>query len=115
MQKVIPRDLFNDGNLLTNYGHLYICLSKIGLQHLLINSSDDKFEILMDPSNGATSLINVSLITVTGKKVDLFRPLNSREKYSLMFMEKDDDYDVFNFEDDELKLNKILVDLLKGL
>lgn len=96
--KVIPRDLFNDGNLLTNYGHLYIALEKLNLQDLLINDveGNSNFKIGYMELSGCTYLQDVRMYTHQGDELMLYRHQNSRETYSLWFEGEDDDYEVFN-------------------
>lgn len=96
MNKVIPRDLFNDGNLLTNYGNLYIALEKIGKENLLRYREDHHFSIITDKSDGSTWIANVELNTPNKKSIHLFRNLNSRDSKSLWFRSKEEDYEVFN-------------------
>ena len=111
MTRVIPRDLFNDGNLLTNYGHLYIQLENKGLEHLLKDCllKEDQFKII-DDIDGNTYLDNVTLYGSDGEKIHIYRSLNSRDSLSLWFVGEDDDYEVFALNGE---LSTDLLDLLQ--
>lgn len=109
--RIIPRDLYNEGNLLTNYGHLYIALELYNLQDLLVEDlyDDEQFNIVTDELSGATYLSNVKLFTQSSDELSLFRHLNSRETYSLWFVGEDDDYEVFT------KSGKLTPNLLQAI
>lgn len=72
--RVIPRDLFNEANLLKCYGRLAL---EVDLEH-----DGGAFDIQQDPASGALHVANVRLV-VRGREVPLFRPLNSREPWPL--------------------------------
>ena len=101
--RVIPRDLFNEGNLLKCYGKLYIELEKIGMENRLIHvRPESNFEVVQDES-GFTYLNNVYMTSI-----QFYRPLNSREDWPLyaLNVETDDEYSVFDNEgnlDEEFK------------
>ena len=79
--RVIPRDLFNEANLLKCYGQLWLRLEgrrEAGLVH-----DDEAFEIAQDPADGSLSIRNVQL-EVGHEPVRLFRPLNARSPWPLM-------------------------------
>ncbi len=101
MQRTAPRDLFNDGNLLTNYGHLYICLEKEGLEeHMRHYKKEEQFEIVHNIC-GDTYVANVRIVDTEGESIEIHRPCNSREKYSLYFTDSDEEeYEVFTECDD---------------
>ena len=108
--KVVPRDLFNDANILMNFGNLYIQLEKIN-EHDLMQSNveaGDQFKINMDKSDGSTSIRGVELV-IDGNIIEVWRPLNTREKWSLWFRGEEDDYEVF---DDEGNLSVELLSLI---
>lgn len=104
-QRVIPRDLFNEGNLLKCLGNLYIQLQKIGLEdHLIFQDSEsgglDHFDISQEQLDGSTHCNNVFLVTSNGQKIELTRPLNSRQAYPLEFIFNDNEYYLFNSQGD---------------
>lgn len=80
--RVIPRDLFNEGNLLKCYGQLYLNLEKMGMEDCLVYEDGGPFQVIQDQSDGSTYLSNVRLI-VRGEVIPLRRPLNSRDPYPL--------------------------------
>jgi hypothetical protein len=97
--RVIPRDLFNEANLLKCLGQLYLKLEILGRESMLEDQieADEPFVVDQDPSSGATFCANVCLV-VDGNSVPLFRPYNSRDAYPLR-AQLGDDYDVPVFEE----------------
>jgi hypothetical protein len=96
--RVIPRDLFNEGDLLKCYGQLYLELEKLRLEECLEHHADkDQFRIRQNPEDGSLTIGNVILI-VRGKQVHLSRPLNARAKYPLWASVDDHEYRVFDAE-----------------
>lgn len=98
--RVIPRDLFNEANLLKCYGQIYINLERISLDDVALHYDDeengDQFNIAQDESNGGLFITNVHLI-VNQVKQKLYRPLNSRDPFPLYLTdENDEDISVFN-------------------
>lgn len=96
--RVIPRDLFNEGNLLKCYGQLYLNLEKMGLQDCLAYTDGGAFNVVQDDSDGSIYLLNVHLI-VRGELIPLRRPLNSRDSYPLYAYVDDDDDPIQVFTD----------------
>lgn len=97
-RRVIPRDLFNEGNLLKCYGRLYLELEKLGLQDYLVHRADDDvFRVRQNEADGSLTLQNVILV-VRGHQITLRRPLNSRSPYPLWatINEDADELQVFN-------------------
>lgn len=84
--RVIPRDLFNEANLLKCYGQLYLQLERLNLPDVSLDFEDEgvaqPFEIDQDPHDGSLYFENVRL-SVRGELQILFRPLNSREPWPL--------------------------------
>lgn len=81
--RVIPRDLFNEADLLKCYGQLYINLDYLGMAECLLHMHPHQpFYIYQDPSDGSLTLENVKLI-IRGALCHTSRPLNSREPYPL--------------------------------
>jgi hypothetical protein len=104
--RVIPRDLFNEANLLKCYGHIYIELEKLPADsraELVENfGQGEPFKIEQDV-NGCLSIGNVALI-VHGDRCWLSRPLNSRDAWPLWIEgtdsqgELDEPFEVFDSE-----------------
>lgn len=86
--RVIPRDLFNEGDLLKCLGRLWLVLDQVPAYHATLDHVVcDRFEIVQDPSDGSISCSSIAL-QVRGPdhqwfRADLFRPLNSREAWPL--------------------------------
>lgn len=84
--RVIPRDLFNEADLLKCYGRLWILLdenrghvAELGEQEQLPGAP---FEIWQDESDGSLTVVNVPL-RVRGVDWQLCRPLNARAAWPL--------------------------------
>lgn len=91
----IPRDLFNEANLQKCLATASINAETTPGVEVEFLSSDgyDSFDIYMNEDDGSLRIRNV-VVQVHGEIVDVFRPLNSREAYPLLFtIEKDGDYD----------------------
>lgn len=104
--RVVPRDLFNESNLLKCYGGLYIKLDDMGIGGVALVESEPgaPFRIVQDPSDGSLFVENVNLY-VRGKCVHLYRPLNSREPWPL-YVELSDRFDVLPVFDDDGNLTE---------
>lgn len=82
-RRVIPRDLFNEANLLKCYGQLWLELEKLGLQDYLDHhATDEQFRIRQSSADGSLTIQNVILV-VRGRMIHLRRPLNARSPYPL--------------------------------
>jgi hypothetical protein len=90
--RVIPRDLFNEANLLKCYGQLYLRLESLGIERAYLEHDGDAFEVVQD-ADGALSLANVTLYIDDEPQI-LFRPLNSRQPFPL-YLRADEDIAVF--------------------
>lgn len=94
--RVIPRDLFNESNLLKCYGQIYLNLERVRADAHLDGGYDaSPFEVLQN-EDGETWLGNIALI-VRGYELTLRRPLNSRESWPLWaYPDEDTEIPVFN-------------------
>lgn len=98
-RRVLPRDLFNEGNLLTNIGRLWILLDEtLGHKASIIEEDVDHFDIVQNQATGGLTVRNLTLM-INGNRYYIERPMNSREKWPLIVTEKEDDYD---FEEVEI-------------
>ena len=89
-RRVIPRDLFNEANLLKCYGQIYLNLERVhGVNAELINDGE-AFAVVQDESSGSLTLENVRLL-INGEEQKLHRPLNTREPWSLYLTDPDDE------------------------
>ena len=85
----IPRDLFNEANLLKCYGKLYIELEKLNSNNVeMVYENGKPFQISQDSSDGSLSIGNIFL-KVKGSKYYPSRPLNSREPWPLYIITPD--------------------------
>lgn len=101
--RVIPRDLFNEANLLKCYGQIYLNLERVRADAELVEddslSSGKPFHITQDV-DGNLTITNVFL-RVRGVRMPLRRPLNSREPWPLVMLYEhpagdEDELPVFN-------------------
>ena len=79
--RVIPRDLFNEANLLKCLGQLYIqteCYEHADV----VYTDDEPFDIWQCPHSGNLHCGNVTL-KIKGRSYDCYRPLTSRDPYPL--------------------------------
>lgn len=93
--RVIPRDLFNEGNLLKCYGRVYINLETLNVGDVTLEHDGEAFDIVQCPDDGSLHVDNVRLV-VRGVAFRMFRPLNSREAWPLYVLDGDDECEVFN-------------------
>lgn len=90
-RRVIPRDLFNEANLLKCYGQLWLALEYKGHQAVLHHTrTTQDFGVMQNESDGSLTLQNVVLF-VRDEIVLLHRPLNSREPYPLYAITPEDE------------------------
>ncbi len=94
--RVIPRDLFNEANLLKCYGQLYLNLEHLGMQDCLEHTDDEQaFAVHQYQHSGGLTLSNVQLV-ISGNELDLSRPLNSRRAFPLYAEYDGETISVFN-------------------
>lgn len=95
-KRVIPRDLFNEANLLKCYGRIYICLETADAPGVELEHVGQTFDIEQDPSSGALYMANIHL-NVHGTRYRMERPLNTRESWSLSLTDSQgDEIEIFN-------------------
>ncbi len=98
--RVIPRDLFNEADLLKCLARLWIALDErrdhaASLAYVDDDAEGGAFEVEQDPSDGAITVANLPL-TVNGAPLRLYRPLNTRSAWPLWCQADDDDVRVFD-------------------
>lgn len=84
--RVIPRDLFNEANLLKCLGQLYLELERVNIPNAKLVHDHESFDVGQDSNDGSISAHNVILVT-NGVPYFLWRPLNSREPWPLYIKE----------------------------
>lgn len=109
--RVIPRDLFNEANLLKCFGKLYLCLEILDLPGISLEHGGDAFDVDQNQASGNLYLRNVRLV-VRGRYMTIERPLNSRGAWPL-YLTTDDDDEISVF-DDNGDLSKDMVSYLMG-
>lgn len=81
--RVIPRDLFNEANLLKCLARLYLMLDKLADHRASYDvESVDSFDVRQNGDDGSISVANLPF-SVSGQPCHLSRPLNSREPWPL--------------------------------
>lgn len=79
--RVLPRDLFNEADLLKCLGHLWILVD--GATNVGFDVEDvPTFDIQQDPSDGSLYVANLPF-SMGGRRSHLSRPLNSRDAWPL--------------------------------
>lgn len=86
--RAIPRDLFNEANLLKCHGQLFIHLEG-RLPNGGFPEDVSHFEVEQDPNSGALYIVNLPF-TIGRRQFRLTRPLNSRNPWPL-YVECPDD------------------------
>jgi hypothetical protein len=91
-QRVIPRDLFNEADLLKCYGRLWICLDNLRDHKATLGAfrntydpgdhTGEAFRIEQSQDDGSTTVANVPF-AIDGRRLHLSRPLNSRDPWPL--------------------------------
>lgn len=80
--RVVPRDLFNEADLLKMLGKVVIFImdeAKLPWEYV---HTDEPFIIAQDDSDGSIECMNIKF-SLVGHEVKFTRPLNSREPWSL--------------------------------
>lgn len=83
--RVLPRDAFNEGNLLKCLGRLFLLCDDAPKRKScqLVHVYDDQpFRIEQDDATGAITATNVHMV-LGGEIVYFWRPLNSRQSWPL--------------------------------
>lgn len=112
-QRVIPRDLFNEANLLKCYGKLCLELDRWPDSVARLEHYGNAFIIEQDPNDGSLTVYNIRLI-IGNETYVMSRPLNSREPWPLYCHLKQND-DVLAVFNDEGELSDEFLGLLPPL
>ena len=83
MKRVIPRDLFNDANLLKCLGRICLLIHD-GKLPLDVEYDDEPYDIRMNPSDGSTFVANLNFQTLKGRCVYFTRGLDARDSWPLL-------------------------------
>lgn len=98
MQRVLPRDAFNDANLLKCIGKLTMLIEDGLIDWLQYEYDGGAFDIRQDETSGATYVNNITFTTKSGQYVQHERPINSRDNWPLELIIGDNTYYAFNEE-----------------
>jgi hypothetical protein len=85
-KRVLPRDLFNEANLLKCIGKLTMMIEDGIIHDIQYHYDGEPFEIEQCPSDGSLSILNIQFWTrgyEVNKPMPMFRPLNSRDAWPL--------------------------------
>jgi hypothetical protein len=110
-RRVIPRDLFNEADLLKCLGRLCILLENHQGHRAELSEGDGApFDIQQDESSGALEVRNLPF-RIAGNPFRLTRPLNSRRPWPLYAEDEDDAWSVFTSDGE---LTPEFLDLIKA-
>lgn len=97
--RVIPRDLFNEADLLKCLGRFEIMVLDNQIPGYKFETAlidpDRGFIIEQDPDDGSLYCVNYR-VALNNRDVWLFRPLNSRQSYPLYAIYEGVEYEVLN-------------------
>jgi hypothetical protein len=112
--RVLPRDLFNEANLLKCLGQLWLLVDGREGAKFLVEAVEG-FEIRQDPNDGSLFVGNVPF-ALRGLLAHLSRPLNSREPWPLyLSIPEDPDFDVIAVFNDDGSLSDDMLRAMGGL
>jgi hypothetical protein len=97
--RVIPRDLFNEANLLKCMGRLWIETERFQPRAVEFEHDGEPFLIEQDEDSGSLFVANVQL-RIHGQPCTLWRPLNSRRAFPLYLRSENGLEEVEVFEED---------------
>lgn len=94
-QRVIPRDLFNEANLLKCLGRFWIETERYQPRKVTIEHDGEAFDVWLDDGDGSISVRNVEIF-INGRPHAHRRPLNSREPWPFYLNTGEDYVPAFN-------------------
>lgn len=96
-QRVLPRDLFNEANLLKCVGKLALLVEDGLIPGIECRFNGGRFQVEQDDSDGSTYVANVQFIVKkTNTLLEFKRPLNSREPWPLELVTEEHTERVFD-------------------
>lgn len=97
MLRILPRDAFNDANLLKCIGQLTLLILDCdkSVKGLTYEYDGEPFDIQQDESDGTTYVANIQFYA-NGNPVHMCRPCNSRKSWPLVMRFGDDEFYVFS-------------------
>lgn len=97
--RVIPRDLFNEANLLKCLGKISLMVhegrfqGKINIDH---EDASKGFKIVQNPHDGSISVSNLHIYDNNATPLHFFHPLNCKESWALCLEYKGETYYCFD-------------------
>lgn len=93
--RVLPRDLFNDSNLLKCIGKLVLDIEDGMLDLSYEHINHRMFDIWQHESDGSTHIVNIDFYDNQNNAILFNRPLNSRKQWPLICDISDNEFNVF--------------------
>lgn len=87
-QRVMPRDLFNEGKLLKCIGQLALLIHNGIRWPLKLRHRGRAFRIAQDPSHGGIFITNVTA-SLNGTPLTLYTTMNGRDTYPLVWEDEE--------------------------
>lgn len=113
--RVIPRDLFNEANLLKCLGQLWIKTERYqghSPRAVLILHTGNDFNICQDESDGSVHSGAITVL-ICNRTYDHYRPLNSRNPWPLWLVARNDpDAEHFRAFTDDGELSEEFIELI---
>lgn len=96
MKRVLPRDAFNDANLLKCIAQLTMLIEDGAkeVEGLTFHYDGEPFNIRQDESDGSTHVANIQF-WLKRHLVLMRRPLNSRDAWPLLMIHNGEEYYIF--------------------
>jgi hypothetical protein len=96
MLRVLPRDAFNDANLLKCIGMLTMLIEDGAIDWLQYEYDGQAFDIRQDGASGATFVNNITFSIKDGDYIQHERPLNSRGNWPLVLFIDGEEQEAFD-------------------
>lgn len=93
--RVLPRDAFNEGNLLKCIGRLTLLIEDRLAPDWTFEYDNGPFEIEQSQDDGSIYVSNIAF-TFRGERVRLFRPLNARGSFPVYAVSELAEFAVFD-------------------
>lgn len=84
MLRILPRDAFNDANLLKCIGQLTMLIEDGVITNLTYAYDGEPFNIRQNEADGSTYVANIAFYNATGDHIPVTRGLNSRNVWPLV-------------------------------
>lgn len=83
--RVLPRDLFNDGKLITSVGFLVMDIHDGKLPGLNFEFDGEPFDVYLDPYNSELMIYNIRFRSNRAGRVHIYTTNNSKEALPLQY------------------------------